>query len=92
VIATREPDTGERNKPIVEHIVEQIMWWIEGPDSEPPPSVAAMSDEERADTWARIDAIARRKGEAALVTLAEDLAQWNRDRLTTGVNDLTDPT
>lgn len=82
-----EPDTGERRRLAVDELVDRLMWWLDGPDGEPPPSIAALPPAQRREAWLHIDRLARESGQAAIRTLLDGLTARNTSPEPTDVDD-----
>lgn len=81
--APADPDTGERRRLTVEGLVDQLEWWLKGPGALPPPSVAALTEDEQRRVWLHIESLARRSGAAAIQALLDGLVSQNQPHRTT---------
>lgn len=81
--AVADPDTGERRRLTVEGLVDQLVWWLKGPGATPPPSVAALPEDEQRRIWLHIESLARRSGAAAIQALLDGLVSQNQPHQTT---------
>lgn len=87
----KDRDTGGQST-IAEDLVDRLMWWIAGPHSDPPASIAQMPKEEQQIIWAQMEDLAGRKGEGFIRGLAEGIAQHvAARRLANDVNEPTEP-
>jgi len=81
-----DPDTGERRRLTVEGLVDQLEWWLKGPGATPPPSVAALGEDEQRRIWLHIESLARRSGAAAIQALLDGLVSRSQPHQTTTVD------
>ena len=84
--AVADPDTGERRRLTVEGLVDQLVWWLKGSGATPPPSVAALPEDEQRRIWLHIESLARRSGAAAIQALLDGLVSQNQPHQTTTLN------
>lgn len=71
--AMTDPDTGERRRIAIDELVDRLMWWMAGPDSPPPPTVAKLSEGDQRRIWLHMEKLASRDGEAAIRDLMNSL-------------------
>jgi hypothetical protein len=56
-------------------IVDGIMWYLAGRNSTPPPSIAALTEDERERVWNAVKKLVQERGEDYAMSVVETIAR-----------------